>query len=534
MSQDATVLDVGARVGDTYEVVRLLGRGGMGEVWAARHLRLPGKQVAIKVLHTRVGGLTEEQLTRFKREADVATRIGHPNIVEVHDYNTLPSGSPYLVLELLQGESLASRLRFGVMPVDEVTLVLRQVGSALDASHQLGVVHRDLKPDNIFLVPTPMGTQVKVLDFGISKVVDSTTLQTADKVLVGTPQYMSPEQATGQNSDVGPQTDVFALGSIAYEMLSGQPAFSAENVAQILFRIAYAPHVPLEQVKPGLPPRVYAAVERALEKDRAKRFTSIADFIAAFSGQPVPRTLPPPDRATATAEPSGVARPGMATPDSLALGATAARTPAPTSSFAMPPPQRAATPAPPTKAEEAPRRSPLALFAGLGFAALAGVGAVLYVARPNVVTPLADTQPAPKPVPVPVPVPVQVEPVPPPPPQPPPPPEEVGGTGAVEPTTPKPVQAQPKVKKMSDADAVVIAEMEKRLGMTGALPRIRQLFGQLDSEPGRQRAYGIAGLAACKEQDLANSRSYLERLTDKADRAKLVAECKKLGMELVQ
>src|SRR5438477_3056803 len=266
MPEPTTVLEVGSKVGDSYEVVRLIGRGGMGEVWLARHLRLPGKQVAIKVLHTRAGGLSAESLARFKREAEVATRIGHPNIVEVHDYNTLASGAPYLVLEYLPGESLASRLRFGPIPLDETTLLIRQVGSALDASHQAGVVHRDLKPDNIFLVPTPMGTQVKVLDFGISKVVDSSTLQTADEVLVGTPQYMSPEQATGQNKDVGPQTDVFALGTIAYEMLSGSAPFTADSVAKVVFRIAYEPHVPLETVKPGLPERVYGAVERALQK----------------------------------------------------------------------------------------------------------------------------------------------------------------------------------------------------------------------------------------------------------------------------
>src|SRR4051812_22497311 len=192
-------IEVGALLADTYEVTRLIGRGGMGEVWLAKHRRLPGKQVAIKVLH--VGGqkLSDDALARFKREAEVATRIGHPNIVEVHDYNTLPNGNPYLVLELLQGENLASRIRFGAMPLEETLQVMRQVGSALAASHALGVIHRDLKPDNIFLTPTPMGLQVKVLDFGISKVVASTTLQTADEVLVGTPQYMSPEQATGAN-----------------------------------------------------------------------------------------------------------------------------------------------------------------------------------------------------------------------------------------------------------------------------------------------------------------------------------------------
>lgn len=518
MPDTFTVLEVGARVADTYEVVRLLGSGGMGEVWLARHLRLPGKQVAIKVLHTRVGGLSEEALARFRREAEVATRIGHPNIVEVHDYNTLPSGAPYLVLEFLQGESLASRMRFGPVPVEEATLLIRQVGSALDASHQLGVVHRDLKPDNIFLVPTPMGTQVKVLDFGISKVVDSTTLQTADEVLVGTPQYMSPEQATGQNKDVGPQTDVFALGSIVYEMLSGQPPFVADSVAKVVFRIAYEPHVPLEKVKPGLPPRVYEAVEKALQKDRAKRFQSIADFIAAFSGQPVPRTLPPAQ----TSELSGVARPGMATPDSMAWGATSVHTPAPVPAPPVPSPSASPSSASPRAV------SPLAAVAlAVSVVAIAGAGWLLTRPPPRV--------PPPQPAPVvaeplkPVEPPKPVEPAPPVAPVEPP-------KGEAEVATPAPPPVAPKsgAKKIPDEDLAVIADMNNRLKEKDALQRVRQLFGSVKSEAGLQRAYGIAGVAACKEHDLGNVRAYLDKLHDRSDRQRLIAECKKLGMEVVE
>src|SRR5262249_54550320 len=147
--------------------------------------------------------LSPDALARFRREAEVASRIGHPNIVQVLDFNTLPSGAPYLVLELLQGESLASKLRFGPLSVEEAVSIARQTGSALKAAHAQNIVHRDLKPDNIFLVATPMGTMVKVLDFGISKVRDSTTVQTQEAVLLGTPQYMSPEQAVGANKDVG-------------------------------------------------------------------------------------------------------------------------------------------------------------------------------------------------------------------------------------------------------------------------------------------------------------------------------------------
>ena len=408
MSESATVLQPGDKVGDSYEVVRLIGRGGMGEVWAARHLRLVNKQVAVKVLHTKGAALTPEQLARFKREADIATRLSHPNVVEVHDYNTLASGAPYLVLELLQGESLASRIRFGPLSLDEATQVVRQVGAALDASHALNVVHRDLKPDNIFLVSTATGTQVKVLDFGISKVVDSTTLQTQEAVLVGTPQYMSPEQAVGANKDVGPPSDVFALGTIAYEMLSGAPAFAAESIAKIVFRIAYEQHTPLEQVKPGLPPRVYAAVETALEKDRSRRYADVASFVADFSGQSCVRA-PPPRAVSETASPSGVASPGMATPDSMAWAATAARTPMP-----APPPlvvpasvpaQAVVPPAPPPPQLAPPvrRRSRLGLVLGTVIALAAMFrGPITELLRPQ-----------PK-----LPMPVQVPVVPPPPPAP--------------------------------------------------------------------------------------------------------------------
>ena len=531
MSSSATVLDVGARVGDTYEVVRLIGRGGMGEVWLASHLRLPGKQVAIKVLHTSAAGLSADALARFRREAEVATRIGHPNIVEVHDFNTLPGGAPYLVLEFLQGESLASRLRFGALPVDEATLLLRQVGSALDASHQLGVVHRDLKPDNIFLVPTPMGTQVKVLDFGISKVVDSRTLQTADEVLVGTPQYMSPEQAVGQNSDVGPQTDVFALGSIAYEMLTGAPPFTADSVAKVPFRIAYEPHVPLLQVKPGLPERVYGAVERALEKDRARRFATIADFIAAFSGQPVPRTLPP--REAGAGEQSGVARPGMATPDSMAWGKTAAQTPAP-----APVPRTADAPVVPVapvapatpQAPVAPRStSPLA-YVAVALALVLAAGGAWFALRapPSPPAPVPPPQPAVVLAPEPVKPAPAVEPVTP--------VEPVAPPAPFEPAEPQKPAAQPKpaAKKIPESDLAVLADMEQRVEEKNALFRVRQLFGQLQSEPGLQRGYALAAVAACKEHDLGNMRTYFDKLGDRADKQRVIAECKKLGMEVVE
>ncbi|HSP20183.1 MAG TPA: protein kinase, partial [Myxococcaceae bacterium] len=284
----ADVLDVGAVVGETYRIEGLIGRGGMGAVWAAEHLRLPGKHVAVKVLLDAAAG-GDEMLQRFRREAEIASRLGHPNIVEVLDFNTLPSGQPYIVLEYLQGETLAGRLAGGRLQLEEALTITRQIGSALQAAHRAGVVHRDLKPDNVFLC-TPeedLPTKVKVLDFGISKIRGSQSLRTQDAVLMGTPQYMSPEQATGKNTTVDARTDVFALGAIVYEMLGGQPAFAGGSLAEVVYRVVHGEPTPLRELAPALPDNVLAAVERALQKDPAARPQDIGAFVLELTGRPL-------------------------------------------------------------------------------------------------------------------------------------------------------------------------------------------------------------------------------------------------------
>ncbi len=140
----------GLVVANTYKIVSLLGRGGMGTVWAAEHARLPGKKVAVKVLHPEICA-DEEALARFRQEAEITGRLGHRNIVDVHDFNELPNGSPYIVLEFLEGESLAERLKRGPIAVEQAFSIIRQVASALSVVHQQEIVHRDLKPQNIFL-----------------------------------------------------------------------------------------------------------------------------------------------------------------------------------------------------------------------------------------------------------------------------------------------------------------------------------------------------------------------------------------------
>ncbi|MBL0696344.1 serine/threonine protein kinase [Comamonas sp. JC664] len=293
---------------NTYRIVSLLGRGGMGSVYLAQHLRLPGKQVAVKVLR---GGdhLTPEIFARFRREAEIASRLGHPNIVEVLDYDTLENGNPFLVLEFLRGESLQSRLERGRLPMEDVVSFTRQMGSALQAAHGAGIVHRDLKPANVYLVPTDsggvVGERVKLLDFGISKVLSSQTVQTQEATIIGTPQYMSPEQAQGKNREIDARTDVFALGCIVYEMMAGKPVFGSGSLAQMIFRVVYEPPEPLAPLCPEASPEAISAVMRALEKSANDRYPDVASFVSdltgtplhslssTFGGQPAPRPQAP-------------------------------------------------------------------------------------------------------------------------------------------------------------------------------------------------------------------------------------------------
>jgi eukaryotic-like serine/threonine-protein kinase len=369
MDTGRDVLNVGAVLGETYRIQSLIGRGGMGAVWAAEHLRLPGKHVAVKVLLDAAAG-GEEMLQRFRREAEIASRLGHPNIVEVLDFNTLPTGQPYIVLEYLQGETLAARLASGRLQLDEALAITRQIGSALQAAHRAGVVHRDLKPDNVFLC-TPeedMPTRVKVLDFGISKIRGSQSLRTQDAILMGTPQYMSPEQATGKNTTVDARTDVFALGAIVYEMLGGQPAFAGGSLAEVVYRVVHGEPTPLRELAPALPENVLTSVERALQKDPAKRPQDIGAFILELTGRPLhsfhtgqPRNV---DSAVGTLEPTHTPHPTGAT-GSWPKTRASSREPV----------RSGAVTVPPAMPEAAPRRLwPFLVLVAVVGVALGGVG----------------------------------------------------------------------------------------------------------------------------------------------------------------
>ena len=291
MSDDSAAL-VGQVLDGTYHIVRPLARGGMGAIYEATHARLAGKRYAVKVLHP-VFASNEEVFRRFRREAEIATQLGHDHIIEVQDFNVTPDSVAYMVMEFLDGEDLAARIERGPMPLERIVHIVAQVASALGAAHSAGVVHRDLKPQNIFLTRRRGSNEfVKVLDFGISKMQCSSSVITRDQSLMGTPFYMSPEQAMGMVRDVDARTDVFALGAIIWEMLTGQMAFAAETIPGALYKVAHEEPRPVHEIRGDVPPGVSALLARAMAKDRDARVAS-AQQVAAELEMLVGRTSAP-------------------------------------------------------------------------------------------------------------------------------------------------------------------------------------------------------------------------------------------------
>jgi serine/threonine-protein kinase len=259
----------------------------MGAVYEASQVRLEKKRFAVKLLH----GWTREDpdvYARFRREAEIVAELDHPNIVDVIDFDETEEGQPYMVMELLHGEDLARRLdREAPLPPDLLLAVMEQVASALQVAHDHGIVHRDIKPENIFLVERGPGAQAKVLDFGISRIKHSKTVQTRADSLLGTPHYMSPEQVEGGAGDVDHTTDIFALGVVCYMALSGVRPFDAPSVPGVIHQVCFAEPEPLE----GQPPEVNAVLARALAKERGERYQRVTDLVdelrRALSGQPL-------------------------------------------------------------------------------------------------------------------------------------------------------------------------------------------------------------------------------------------------------
>ncbi len=261
----------------SYIVAARVADGAMGRVYEGRHPQTK-KQVAIKVLHPEVAK-DAVAVERFKREYETAEEFDHPNIVRVEEFGETGDGSWFLTMEYLRGEELSAAIaREGALSPDRALRIVCQLASALDHAHSFGVIHRDLKPDNVFLVQSDEGDVVKVLDFGSVKLqMETGPKLTAFGTTLGSPYYMSPEQAMGK-LDVDQRTDVFAIAAILWEMATGRVAFEGANVAEILMKIVNQDPPPPSSLNPRYPSAFDEVVLRGLRKDKAERPSSAGAF----------------------------------------------------------------------------------------------------------------------------------------------------------------------------------------------------------------------------------------------------------------
>jgi serine/threonine-protein kinase len=314
---------VGTVLGERYRLIRLIGQGGMGAVYQAEHAII-GKTIAVKVLassYSRNPG----DVQRFLQEARAASLIRHDHVVDIADFGYTPRGQAYLVMEYLEGEDLAQTLqREGALPWLRVSDITTQIGSALAAAHAKGIIHRDMKPENCFRVRREGDADyIKVLDFGIAKIVDDRFKRdgqeslTIEGGIIGTPEYVAPELCRGQKADA--RVDIYALGIIMYRMLTGVLPFrtDTDNYMAVLSQHLTDEPVPPRQQAPGagIPARIEAIVLRALAKDPDRRYQKVEELIAALRAAQLeltgssatafldapnlqdPRTIRPPDRA---------------------------------------------------------------------------------------------------------------------------------------------------------------------------------------------------------------------------------------------
>lgn len=280
--------DKGVRRGDViaerYRVERVLGAGGMGVVVAARHLKLDTR-VAIKVLSADLRS-SREALIRFDREARAAVKIKSEHVARILDVDVLDSGLPYIVMEYLDGEDLSVWIeQRGALSIAAAAELMLQACEAMEEAHALGIIHRDLKPANLFVVRSRKGHSVKVLDFGISRMNDvahSTAGLTGTGIGMGSPLYMPPEQLQSARS-VDERSDIWALGAILYELATGGPPFDGETLPDVVNRVLYSEPTPITTYRPDVPHTFEAIVSKCLQKDRHKRYRSVAELAAALS-----------------------------------------------------------------------------------------------------------------------------------------------------------------------------------------------------------------------------------------------------------
>lgn len=294
-----------------YRVVRQIAEGGMGIVYEALHEAIE-RRVAIKVLHLEYTR-QPEALARFFNEARVVNRIEHPSIVQVSEFGEAADGTPYMVMEYLRGESLTSRLerlfRTGQqMPLGQALQIAAQLADALTAAHEKGIVHRDMKPSNVMLVrdsAVPGGERAKILDFGIAKLSQGQAKGTATNVVMGTPQYMSPEQCRGAGG-VDDKTDVYALGVMLFEMLAGRTPFLGEGAGEFIGQHMFKEPPPVRSIVQKVPADVAALIDRLLVKDKAARpgmaevNATLARLLPQFAASIAAQPLPPIDASSSS------------------------------------------------------------------------------------------------------------------------------------------------------------------------------------------------------------------------------------------
>lgn len=327
-----TLPEPGWLIAEKYRIESVVSRGGMGAIFAARH-EMTGGRVAIKWMLPKL--LAERTAReRFIREAQLGARIEHPNVVPVFDIGE-DRGSLFLVMSLLEGESLGSRLTRGALPVEEAVRVVLAALRGVAAAHALGVVHRDLKPDNIFLAKMPDGRlpEPKVLDFGISKVHEASggveLGLTGAGALLGTPHYMAEEQVRSAD-DVDARADIYALGVILYECLSGRRPFDGETFGDLVLQIATETPLSIDRLVPGIDPALAAATMRAMSRKRDQRFAHAMEFAEALVPHQLGVATPSANLhgGGASADAQAVAGPAVGSIDSVMPSAGGVQTPA--------------------------------------------------------------------------------------------------------------------------------------------------------------------------------------------------------------
>jgi serine/threonine protein kinase len=332
---DAEDADEGGATGtllhDTYTLGPRIGKGGMGEVYEAAHVRLPGR-FAVKLLRPALA-MNQEAIARFSREAEIMSALRHPHIVQIFDFNTSIDGLPYFVMEFLDGVDLEARLASaGAMSLPALVRIVEASASALGAAHGLDIVHRDLKPANIFLLSgTGQDSDfVKVLDFGISQIADSGPRLSQRSVVMGTPEFMAPEQALGLADQIDGRADQFALGALAYTMLTGREPFTGSDPASLLYRVVHEPAPSLSTFFSWDTTAIQAVLDRAMAKRPEDRFERIVDFATSLRAaadatmrDPRPSAVAPARaQPTLSDEPPSVRRPRAVVPASKRVGSS--------------------------------------------------------------------------------------------------------------------------------------------------------------------------------------------------------------------